>query len=808
MKNCIKYIFFIFLVFYLSGCGKSGGNSGLNVGVNRAPSIQFSYGCEYTIELIISGAVSSTQSDTFLYSDTYVKNYPLFEFDAEGAVTIRVNILFDTTLIASGSASAVLVRGSTAEVNLVIDKTGSQAIAEEALCALQSGNWLAARDSYALAVSMNPANYDAHLGYVATNLGLLVDTDSIQSLLKDIWDVYGTELKINPLDPDDTVPSSRDYLDTNQYTSYIPYAIKYSQSIIKKASKGEINSSRLQNILLNTILPEINGSINSIDIIIQNNPYYQFNITYAMTPDPYDHSRDNKYTYSVLYQIDRPSLEALKAILSALKGTIYYVCSYDFDMDDYSDTNFKSITTRSALTSRYPYLGTLKTTNYISDFRQSIISALESAKNALLLAKEIRDAGGAIPEKLYDVTDLTVQEFNDAVEAIDTGLYYVRDANALTGNSRIDIDFNGVYETAYPNNFFSSPIQDMKVLMPDVFDTDIQSTFSFAKSDLNFIFSDLSDEAFNKFKRNINIKRIHDYFNVSFSKDYDNDGIADLSVNSTSGLIISAAQNKKIIEIDGKIPVTVDVININSGEQSLSVNTSNDPSYGGMKGNIRLFGFQTSTGLYGIARIFYNINTSYYYYNWFVSDVYINMTGENQFWNYSRQQQFTVYGRNDMADYAVYSDTNMSLLRKGKATPSELGWNIIGTYTVASDSTEVIVNSEIAYKNFLIVTTKDSYVILSPEIQMTYYNSWSNGGFVLAGGCNEESSMLYEIFDAEYLVNDNSNYNHYFSGIPYSYYKRNGFFEKGEIYGLYSISNGSSSSNSITIKLLKENRGI
>ena len=181
-----------------------------------------------------------------------------------GNITIQVNILYDTIIIASGSASANLVRGQTATVNLTINKSGSQVYYEQAIAALQNAKWNEAKDSFVLSLSLNPANNDAHLGFVVTNLALLIDTTVIQDLLKDVWEVYGADLKIDPTDPDDTIPTSNEYLDPSKYSlAPAKFAINYANNIIKKATKGDLKISRLQNILLNTILPELNKSINS-----------------------------------------------------------------------------------------------------------------------------------------------------------------------------------------------------------------------------------------------------------------------------------------------------------------------------------------------------------------------------------------------------------------------------------------------------------------------------------------------------------------------------------------------------------------
>jgi len=119
MKNLIKLFLIISLTLFIIACGKSNEKSAMNISINRAATIPLTVGHIYKLQIIISGVVNQSLQDTFTInndtSSSYSKEYPTFEFDAEGNITIQVNILYDTIIIASGSASANLVRGQTAK---------------------------------------------------------------------------------------------------------------------------------------------------------------------------------------------------------------------------------------------------------------------------------------------------------------------------------------------------------------------------------------------------------------------------------------------------------------------------------------------------------------------------------------------------------------------------------------------------------------------------------------------------------------------------------------------------------------------
>nr|HOK41933.1 hypothetical protein [bacterium] len=695
-------------------------------------------------------------------------------------------------IIASGSASANLVRGQTATVNLTINKSGSEVYYEQAIAALQNAKWNEAKDSFVLSLSLNPANNDAHLGFVVTNLALLIDTPVIQDLLKDVWEVYGADLKIDPTDPDDTIPTSKKYLDPSEYSlAPAKFAINYTNNIIKKATKGDIKISRLQNILLNTILPELNKSINSIDTIFYYNPSFQFNITYAMTPDPYDHERDQKSSDAILYQIDKPSLDALKSILYALKGVIYYICSYDWDVSDYSETYFKTIQTKAALISQYPDLGKLKSTNYMVQSRQAFISALESAKTALQVAKQIRDAGLVTSEKLYNYDDFDTKDFNDAVANIDTALYYIRDGNPLRGDDRFDIDLDGNYETVYPVRFFTNPIQDFKVFLPDVLDYDTLSAVSFSKSALDFLFANLTDTAFNKYLNFINIKSCDDQFMIygtqRYTSDIDNDNIADLTISLEGSYIrISAASGKKVVLLNTLLLSSIDTINVSDGSQQINFNTQYDYYINDFsKANMLLIGFQTSKGLYAVSQLMYIIYQSEYLSGKIFT--YINARGENKFWNIQRTSQFAVYGSN--ADRNYYYDYGLNLIEEGETSPTNVGWQFIGNYTFTADSYEILVLPDTAYKNFLIVASGNNYVFLSPEMLLNQSSGWwlSSGSLLLTGSYkNSGLEIMYSIFDVEYYYRKDNYYGSYYYADP-NLFNQNGFFKTYRINSIFAI---------------------
>jgi len=254
-------------------------------------------------------------------------------------------------------------------------ETNSLIAAAESL--LKNGKWMDAKISYAQLVKVYPSNEKVQLGYAATTLAFLIDNNKLQYELKSAWEDFGKEIK--PNSNDDIVPGSSNYLDQSRYTRS---AIKYANSMMKKTLSG-VKVSDIQNVLVNNVIPEIDKVIAAIDAIIRIKPNFTYDITYQMTPDPYDHIRDNKEEDVTIFTIDVPSLYALKAALYVLEGYINFAAAYNFDLRDYADsTQFNSINTKADVMSRFPLLGTLRAAKYLTDSKSEFYSGIIAAQSS------------------------------------------------------------------------------------------------------------------------------------------------------------------------------------------------------------------------------------------------------------------------------------------------------------------------------------------------------------------------------------------------------------------------------------------
>jgi len=229
----------------------------------------------------------------------------------------------------------------------------------------------------------------------------------------------------------------------------------------------------------------------------------------------------------------------------------------------------------------------------------------------------------------------------------DTVQYYLA-GNAFRDDDRIDVDLDGTVDNVYPARFFDYPIADLKVLMPDSLEDGV-SPFSFVQSDLPFLFSGVSSTVFERFKKFINIQKkeneIYAPDSLSWSRDYDGDGIKDITLSgSGSQISITAASGKLIRAQSVLLPAAVSTINL-SGASSSVTTSSPAPDF-----LWKFYGFTTSTGKYGIVQI----SRNYMYYK---LTVFINANGNNSFWGRSLTARFDIYGKNiSDPNYLYYNE--------------------------------------------------------------------------------------------------------------------------------------------------------
>jgi len=289
----------------------------------------------------------------------------------------------------------------------------------------------------------------------------------------------------------------------------------------------------------------------------------------------------------------------------------------------------------------------------------------------------------------------------------------------------------------------------LKVFLPEQFKSNL-GIIDFNKSALGFVFSNLSDNTFNTYKKYINIKNFSDYYYFSGgsftnSRDYDGDGINDITVTySSPNITIAAASGKTIKMQNNVVTANISSVNLTNGAQSITL--TNDYSNSLLKN----LGFQTSSGKYGVI----SLRTSYSsYFNCF-----INATGENSFWGRTLTKGYDLYAKYDINPWNNYIYAE---IRENNKTPEQLGWTKIGSYT-SSDTININGN----YNRILMVSRPGYYASGSMSI-----NGYSNY-FQIAGGYKANVSLFYDMFDSDYLINGNS----------WNYY---GFWNDYEINGLY-----------------------
>ncbi|KPJ52921.1 hypothetical protein AMJ39_06530 [candidate division TA06 bacterium DG_24] len=300
---------------------------------------------------------------------------------------------------------------------------------------VEQDDYAGANALYKQAISLDPQNLDAQFGAGVTEALVMYEDPELAEAIQ-AWIEF---FEFEPVPP----PSPGLLGDA----TLSPSTLVFFGGVLRMTS-GAIQQpppmSEMQELLRDNVLP-VFAYVMARFQVLEANPSFQFILTPGMTGEPEN------------IEVDLGDIYLAHAGLEAARAAIYFLISYDFDVDDYENPSWETLLgTGSSFLTLYP-----EGWSYLTAARDDLLSAVVHAEDGLdAILAETDDQS----DDLTTVSDPNDPNLELARELLD-------DLEA-TLNSPIDVEIPWEQPgeptvSVYLGQLFLNPIQDWKEKLPD-----------------------------------------------------------------------------------------------------------------------------------------------------------------------------------------------------------------------------------------------------------------------------------------------------------------------------------------------------
>lgn len=304
----------------------------------------------------------------------------------------------------------------------------------EANVLVEQGDYAGANALYKEAMSLDPQNLDAHFGAAVTEALILEDDPEIAD---------ATEAWIEYFDEHPGPWPSPGFLgDTGLPLSALALIGGVVESMTSSA-QGPPTMSEMQQILENRVLPVISYLLARFSVL-ESDPSFQFIATPGMTGEPES------------MEIDVGDIYLADAGVRVMRATIYFLISYDLDVDDYEEPSWETLLAEGSSFLTLHAAGW----TYMQNARSDLLAAIGRAEDGIdaILAETDDQSDDLVV--IDDPEDPDFQQGQETLNDLET---------ALNGPIQIEIPWEQPGPptvTVDLSMFFLNPIQDWKARLP------------------------------------------------------------------------------------------------------------------------------------------------------------------------------------------------------------------------------------------------------------------------------------------------------------------------------------------------------